>query len=514
MKQSEHGSAARDRGHEKASPLVRLNGCSVRLAGREVLSGVNLTLCQGQGWAVLGGNGAGKSTLLRLLRGDIWPVNPDCRTFFDPLDGQPSASPIGFRERTALVSAEMAEEYRRLDHPLTGRECALTGLSNSRFLTGPVGPEHSARVEELFQELGIADLLERPVAAMSEGQAKAVLLVRALAAGPAVLLLDEAFDGLDARRRARATDLVAGLAAAGTTLVQATHRPEEIAPVLTRGLFLEQGTVSFAGELEQAVRAYAGLSRSWPGQASCGEERVSGTAARNQPPIVELRGVSVALAGKIVLRDVDFALRPGEWWTVAGPNGAGKSTLLKVLAGDLHPLPSGLVLRHGRPGPHDLWQVRRETGFVSAEAQAWHDLDATGLDVVVSGFHGSVGLHAPPEPGEVEAAMDLLDGAGLRELADARFGRMSFGQRRGLLILRAMVHRPRALLLDEPLSGLDLASRQEMRIFLAGLRASGVALVMSSHHEEDLPDLSGGPNRLGGLLRLEAGRAQALCRRR
>lgn len=99
--------------------------------------------------------------------------------------------------------------------------------------------------------------------------------------------------------------------------------------------------------------------------------------------------------------------------------------------------------------------------------------------------------------------MDLLKGSGLRELAGRRLERMSFGQRRKLMILRAMVHRPLALLLDEPLSGLDLASREEVRIFLEGLRTAGVALVIVSHHEQDLP------RRLDGQLRLETGRLLA-----
>ncbi len=511
VRQTSIQAARQDRDSGLGRPLVRLDGCAVRLAGRVILADVRLTLRAGQGLAVLGGNGAGKSTLLRLLRGDVWPTDPDCRAFYDPDEPgatSPSSSPIGFRERTALVSAEQAEEYRRLDHPLTGRECALTGLTNSRFLSGSIDPEHLARAEGLFRELGAEDLLERSVAIMSEGQAKTVLLVRALGLRPSVLFLDEAFDGLDAARRARAVDLAAELVAAGATLVQATHRPEELVPGLAMGLVLEGGRLAHAGELAAAVAIHAGGRCAWPGADKTGRPpEASGGPSRELPalpePIVELRHVSVSLAGNPVLRDVNFALCPGEGWAVVGPNGAGKSTLLKVLTGDLHPLPGGLVLRGGRAGPHDLWQVRREVGCVSAEMQAWHDPDVAGLDAVASGFHGSVGLHVQAGPGEAEAAMELLERAGLAGLAGERLGRMSFGQRRKLMILRALIHKPKALLLDEPLSGLDLASREEVLIFLQSLLRSGMALVMVTHHEGDLPD------GLDGVLRMEAGRLES-----
>lgn len=488
-------------GDKAGLPLVRLDGCTVRMAGRDTLMGVRLTLRTGQGWAALGSNGAGKSTLLKLLRGDLWPVNPDCRAFFSA-DG-PSASPIGFREHTALVSAELAEEYRRLEFPLTGRECGLTGLWGSRFLAGPVTAEHVARVEGLFRSLGFEELLERPMAAMSEGQAKAALLVRALVLRPKALFLDEAFDGLDAERRVEAMRLVAGLVAQGVSVVQATHRQEEIVEGLRMGLLLDQGRIIFAGELAGALDAYACRGSAWPCTPAAEPARSdesSACPAVPPTPIVELRNASVALAGRLVLREANFALRPGEQWGLVGPNGAGKSTLLKLLAGDLHTMPGGEVLRHGQPGPHDLWQVRREVGYVSAELQACYMPEATGLETVISGLRGSVGLYAPPEQGEEAAAMELLEETGLRELAGRCLERMSFGQRRKLMILRAMVHRPRVLLLDEPLSGLDLASREEVRIFLEGLRAAGMALIIVSHHEQDLP------RKLDGLLRLEAGR--------
>jgi len=498
LKQTTNPRGATNESETRSAPLVRLAGCSVRAGGKLLLHDVRLTLRAGQGLAVLGGNGAGKSTLLRLLRGETWPGEAGCRMFFQ--EQRPSASPIGFRERTAVVSAELAEAYMRLEHPLTGRECGLSGFTDSRFVTGPVpahGGEPLERVERLFRDLDAEELLERPMAAMSEGQARLALLVRALVGRPVALFLDEAFDGLDAARRNAAMRLASSLAAAGTTIIQATHRLDELVPGLRRGVLLEQGRLVFSGGLEQALGVYRHQHSCWPTMDGAPNEpngpdvAPSASACRHiqavQTPSIELRHVSVNLTGRTVLRDVSLALRPGERMAVVGPNGSGKSTLLKILAGDLHPLPGGLVLRWGRPGPHDLWQVRREVGYVSAELQAGYHPEATALEVVLSGFHGSVGLYARPEAWQEGRAMALLSGAGLQALADRRLTGMSHGQRRKLMILRAMAPGPRVLLLDEPMSGLDLASRQEVRAFLTGLRALDVAMVMVSHHEADLP---------------------------
>jgi molybdate transport system ATP-binding protein len=200
---------------------------------------------------------------------------------------------------------------------------------------------------------------------------------------------------------------------------------------------------------------------------------------------------------------VSLTVREGERWTIVGPNGAGKSTLLRLLGGQEQPA-RGEIERLGmaRAGVEDL---RGRVGLVSPELQARHRFDATGEDVVLSGFAGSIGLAEPPGDGERAAARTAAARLGLLELLPRRILSLSYGELRKLLLARALAPAPEVLLLDEPLAGLDAGARSWVLRVLA--EEERTAIVAVSHHADELPPGADGSARLeGGRLVLAAGR--------
>ncbi len=500
------------------APLVTLDRVDVRLGDAAVLSDVSLSLHAGDGLGVLGANGSGKSTLLRLLRGEVWPhpSSPGRRLFHGP-DGA-FESPIGVRERLALVAPEAQDAYLRRDWELPVEVVIRSGFSDAVWPSEAATPAQAARVRQVAEELGIGHLLGRTVTTLSRGEGRKVLLARALAPDPAALLLDEACDGLDAPSREAFLALVSAIARRGTAVVMATHRPEELVPELGRVIRLEGGRV--AGEAGRAPGSLlpGGLAAvlpggppavlpggppAAPGAAQAGPGRGAGAPAG--PVLFDLRGVTVRVDGRAVLAGVDWTVRAGERWVVAGPNGAGKSTLLRLLLGEEQPA-AGTIDRLGlgpRAGADDL---RGRVGVVSPELQARHRADASGLEVVLSGFAGSVGLAEPPTAAQRAAASAAIERLGIGHLAARRIHALSYGELRKLLLARALAPGPAALLLDEPLAGLDAASRA----FVLGVAdqavAGGTAVVAVTHH---LDERSPGA---GGVLRLEGGRVAAIER--
>jgi molybdate transport system ATP-binding protein len=461
-------------------PLVTLDDVDVRLWGHALLRGISFTLREGESWAVFGGNGAGKSTLLRLLRGEAWP-HPSSRgrrTYH--LDGEASESPIGSRERIALVSAEAQDAYVRRDWPVPLEDVVRSGFTDGIWPGGRLPAEAERRVDEAIGSLGLGPLRRRPLVEVSTGEARRALLARALAPGPRALLLDEFVNGLDASSRSAMLDAVSELARRGIPTVLATHRPEEVIPEARHAVILEEGRIARSGRREEIEAAWrdAGARTGLP----------SLPAAPSRPPhdpLFEVRG-DVLVDGRRVLRGLDWRMRPGESWAVRGPNGAGKSTFLRLLLGEEHLAPGGWIHRLDLGPSADVRDVRARVGLVAPDLQARHRGDATGLEVVLSGFGGSIGLGEDPTPAQRESARAWLRALGAVHLEERSIQAISYGELRRLLLARAMVTDPDVLLLDEPFSGLEPRSRAEAMDLVDRICRSGRSVVLVTHHDDEV----------------------------
>ncbi len=193
--------------------------------------------------------------------------------------------------------------------------------------------------------------------------------------------------------------------------------------------------------------------------------------------LLRLDGVGVRLGGREILRDVSFAIRPGEFTGLIGPNGAGKTTLLRVILG-LQPVWQGSVLIGGSP------RAARDSsiGYVPQKLAIEPDMPLRVKDVVSLGLDGhKFGIRLPSRARR-ELVSDVLTAVGAQRYADARVGELSGGEQQRVMIAHALISRPRLLLLDEPLANLDISSEQGIVSVLARLaRAERIAVLLSAH---------------------------------
>ncbi|MGA2715092.1 MAG: ATP-binding cassette domain-containing protein [Bryobacteraceae bacterium] len=206
-------------------------------------------------------------------------------------------------------------------------------------------------------------------------------------------------------------------------------------------------------------------------------------------PLIELRNVTVMRGENTVLRDFSLTIGAGEHVAILGPNGCGKSTLIKTITRECYPLarPGSSVEILGR----SLWNVvdlRSMLGIVSNDLMTQCTRDITGFDVVLSGFFSSIGIwpnhHVTDEMRDkAREVLALLDAP---HLARKPVDEMSSGEARRMLIGRALVHGPRALLLDEPSTSLDLFAQHELRETVRKLAQSGIGILLVTHHLSDI----------------------------
>ncbi len=456
-------------------PLIALRNVNVHLAGRLVLAGVDWALQPGQHWAFTGANGSGKSTLLHVIRGDQW-IDPDGGERVYRFDGTARGAMAG-TANIGLVSPEQHEHYVRLELPIAGRNVIESGFDDSLYVHRPLAGDEARAVDAVIDRLDLAAIAARPVRTLSFGQLRRLLIARALVRRPRVLALDEFTNGLDARSRAEVLALVDALASSVQLLI-ASHRDDDIVSAITHHAHLERGRIAASGAGRPPLR----------------ETRTAPTDAASPPPahaasepLITIEHADVFRGATLVLPDLNWSIRRGEHTAIAGENGSGKSTLAAVIAGTLAPAFGGEIRRSGAGGPFDIWRIKETIAHVSEEWQIGYAVNHTVEEVVLSGFASSVGLFHEPGDDERARAAELIDALGLAHLRARPFMQLSFGERRKVLVARALVRRPVLLILDEVWNGLDAAFRAQLEVVLRELAAGGTTLVLIAHHAGDEP---------------------------
>lgn len=197
-------------------------------------------------------------------------------------------------------------------------------------------------------------------------------------------------------------------------------------------------------------------------------------------PAVALRGVSLAYGATSVLRDLDLVLPAGRTTALIGPNGSGKSTLLNAIAGLLLPA-TGEVEVLGAPPA----QRRREIAYVLQRTEDNRLLPISGREVVAMGRYVHKGLLGRFSRSDHEAVATALRRMGAEDLADRQLRELSGGQQQRLLIAQGLAQQAGVLLLDEPVTGLDVVSRDAILEVITTERDAGTAVIMTTHDLED-----------------------------
>jgi len=239
------------------SPILQFHDVTAYRNDTKVMNQFSMTINNGQHTAIVGPNGSGKSTFIQLLTHQLYPVAPKEDASPIRVFGKDHWNVSELRKRIGIVSAEMEYEIaHNLNHGrLSGKQVVLTGFFSSMQLFGHhrINEEMKKKAEWALETIEASYLADRRFSRMSSGEARRVLIARALVTSPDMLVLDEPTTALDLVARETCLQLIRDIANQGTTIIIVTHHIEEIIPEISHVVLLKDGSAAYAGSKEQVI---------------------------------------------------------------------------------------------------------------------------------------------------------------------------------------------------------------------------------------------------------------------
>lgn len=495
--------------NNSAKILVELNCQGIPSAKSTLFKNFSFTWRTGEHWGVIGPNGSGKSMLMRLIAGDIYSRTCDVTLHFKGSNGgdpERRIATVSMERQAELL--ESFEAYAQMRWNSTEEESTPTlGDWLAQDSIEELAPYEikcrSKRSVAAFAhchnvtlaKMELSHLVTRHIAELSNGEMRRALIARALLSKPKLLLLDSPLVGLDAKSQTIVARNIEEIVDAGQIQTMfASARPEELPPSTTHLLeFNAAGKVVKMGPLARkknrsSKSAKVDLSlKSQPAPASF---KISGDSDPEAEPIVEMTNITVNYGDHVVIRNLTWTVRKGERWLLTGPNGSGKTTLIALIIGDhLQAYANDILIFGKRRGSgQSIWDIKKRIGWVSPELHACMDVSQSVLSIVLSGFTDTTSGADVHSKSKNEEAMKVLAKLKLGKQADARFGSLSSGEQRLVLLARALVKKPPMLILDEPCQNLDERNRKRfLEIIDSTCLEKAITLLYITHLKDTIP---------------------------
>ena len=435
-----------------------------------------------------GDNGAGKSTLAEAVAGRHRVT--DGQRNWPGLKGERSRGVrlISFTDTGPLFHNANAVHYYQqrfnafdADGHLTVRDYLLAN-----------GHDDASAIAALTR-FQATDLLDLERIKLSSGQMRKLLLAKALAGQPKILVIDNPYLGLDAGSRARLNTMLDGLVRDNDVSLILVGMTADQPTCITHRLHLEAGKITHSGAITDDLPP---RKQGQPDVESLDDisqhfKETPETSAYKE--ILRLEEVSVSYGKKVMLNNLNWMVRPGDKWVVSGNNGSGKSTLLSLIYAD-HPqaYANRIYLFGSRRGRGEsIWDIKRRIGFTSPELHAFFDGNLTARDVLLSGLSDTFNPPKTITPNQEGILQALLRFSGLALHSTKPFRQFSTGEQRLLLLLRALIKAPPVLLLDEPFQGLDARTIERCRRLLYAVLTPKRTLIFISHFRKEVPEKVG-----------------------
>ena len=447
---------------------VEINNFSYTYPGEQnpTLIDVNLCIEKGDFILVAGSSGSGKSTLGKALAGFLFQ------------DEHPDFSGKIIVNQTDMTLVPLYQTSQRVAYVQQNPEdqfCTLTVLDEIAFAlenTCLSPDEIDRRIEKALATVKGLNLRDRQLATLSGGEKQKIAIASMLAISPDVLILDEPTSNLDPDATQQIFETLQFLRAqVGLTVIIIEHKINQLRAFNPKLFVLENGGVVLRNDLASFSPERLDETFDVP---SPGDQKI-----QSVQPLLEISHLHVGIGGKKILNDISLKIYPGEFIALMGPNGSGKSTLLNTMIG-FHKPERGTLIGFGR----DLTQAKTSTlvkdiGYIFQNPD--HQLFTPSVWEEATLTLKNLNLLTDDR---VEQAQELLAEIGLNDRLNDHPQRLSYGEKRRLNLLAAILHHPKLLLIDEFLIGQDMPTAFKWMKILRKHASEGQTILLITHHAE------------------------------
>lgn len=469
-------------------PIISLTSAVVSDKNRRFARPIDFCLEEGEHIALIGLNGSGKSTLIETFSSRMHLLEGSCEFNFGEGASKycsDNVRHITFRDTYGSADADYYYQQR---WQATERDQAPTV---AELLAGIQSDQ--AFADELFETLKIDDMLDKSIILLSSGELRKFHIAKMLLDAPKVIIVESPYIGLDVEARATLNGIFESLASRrGVQIIISVCSLDDIPDFITHVYPLEamvcgakltrsefMASQKCAADIERVRSEYADVVLPMPT-----------TPAPDFARVVDFVDLSISYGDRTVLDSIDWHITLGEKWSLMGPNGSGKSTLLSLIAADNPMAYAKNITLFGRKrgSGESIWDIKKKIGYLCPEMHRSYVVDSPAIDIVASGFVDSIGLYFDPTDEQRAICHQWMKVAGVEHLEKRSFVRLSSGEQRLLLLLRAFVKDPHLLILDEPLHGLDVLNKERAKAIIEAFgRRENKTMIYVTHYQSEMP---------------------------